>query len=824
MRVVLLVKMKTFHLIFIAIALSFACVVSSCSDSTENEKSSVSGLEGDNIEVVKKLKEGDGWSKWGATHPIQLKHGSTTLNLKDYLLYGEHIDSVKYFNVKSHSESLHFNSLKETEITHQPENGIGLLSLFVKQGVNSARRDIPVFASETKEVKIESSGGRLESAKNVSLAGSMNGWSSWKTPLEQGDNGIWTVTLNLPLGNHSYQIVTDNTWGLDPANSDSIPNGMGGWNSLIEVKHNSPPPVIKVKQGDTEGFEIEGEYGVSVWCIWEDLFVAEIELGFLGNESLTVPQAAQLIRRSHLRLFPVNNGVRGPEILIPLEYGKPVLSTEELDRRDWHSMVMYFLMVDRFKNGMPNNDNPVIDKDIMPIANHKGGDITGVALKIADGYLGRLGVNTVWLSPITENAKGAWGYWSDPRTEVSSKFSSFHGYWPISNKKIDPAFGTRAEFNGFVDFAHSSNMNVILDYVANHVHENHPVYKNHPDWATNLYLPDGTMNTERWDDHRLTTWFDTFLPTLDLSRPEVYSAMTDSAMWWVENSAIDGFRHDATKHIPEVFWRTLTTKMKTMNRQRGRRLFQIGETYGSPSLINSYISSGMLDAQFDFNHYDAAVAALAFDDGSFENLASTARESLKYFGAHNLMGNITGNQDRIRFTSLADGGVVAEGNGKFEGWTQEINHVKGGSGFEKMRMLMSYLMAMPGVPCIYYGDEIADVGGNDPDNRRVMRFNNLSEEEEETLSHTSEWVKLRRSRMSMLYGSCEIVALSPTLLKITREYLSEKSVIYINKSSEKVELKLEGYSILAGKVDISKNENVIMSGQSAIFLGQKHHN
>ncbi|MGY8917752.1 MAG: hypothetical protein ACKVJ6_05715, partial [Flavobacteriales bacterium] len=81
--------MKTFHLIFIAIAISFACVVSSCSDYNENEKSSVSDLEGDNIEVVEKLKEGDGWSKWGPTHPIQLKQGSTTLNLKDYLLYGE---------------------------------------------------------------------------------------------------------------------------------------------------------------------------------------------------------------------------------------------------------------------------------------------------------------------------------------------------------------------------------------------------------------------------------------------------------------------------------------------------------------------------------------------------------------------------------------------------------------------------------------------------------------------------------------------------------------------------------------------------------------
>ena len=670
-----------------------------------------------------------------------------------------------------------------------------------------------------QEITIETHGGRISKASSVHLAGSMNGWSSWKTPLEKGENGIWSVTLNLPLGNHSYQIITDNAWGLDPTNQDSIPNGLGGWNSLVVVTQASLPPVIKVTKSEDSDLEIEGDYGVDVWCIWEDQFIAEIELGLLSNTTLKIPNSAKLLRRSHLRLFPVNDGVRGAEILIPLEYGEPIVSTQDLDRRDWHAMVMYFLMIDRFNNGMPDNDSPVEDQDIMPIANHKGGDLTGVALKIVDGYLGRLGVNTVWLSPITKNAKGAWGYWSDPRTSVSSKFSSFHGYWPISNTVIDPAFGSRAEFNGFVDFAHSADMNVILDYVANHVHEDHPIYKKHPDWATDLYLPDGSMNIERWDDHRLTTWFDTFLPTLDLSRPEVYSAMTDSAMWWVENSAVDGFRHDATKHIPEVFWRTLTTKMKVLNRTRGRRLFQIGETYGSPSLIRSYISSGMLDAQFDFNHYDAAVAALAFDEGSFENLASTARESLKSYGAHNLMGNITGNQDRIRFTSLADGGVVPEGNGKFEGWTQDIKHIKGGGGFEKMRMLMSYLMAMPGIPCIYYGDEIADVGGNDPDNRRVMRFKDLSLEEGNTLSWTSEWIKLRRSRMSFMYGSCNIEAISHTLLKITREYLGEESVVYINKSTEPVKVSADGKSIFAGKAEDLKNGMILIPSQSAICLG-----
>ena len=808
--------MKTTRLFLLASVICLAIVLSNCSSTSTNHEQTSSETESVG---VKKLHEGDGWSKWGPTHPIQLESDSTRLNLKDFLLYGERVDSVLYFYEINNPERIHVNINNNATIARQPSNGIGLLSLFVKQGSHSAQRNIPVFASEMQQITIETRGGRISNATRVHLAGSMNGWSSWKTPLEKGENGIWSVTLNLPLGNHSYQIITDNAWGLDPANQDSIPNGLGGWNSLVVVSQTSLPPVIKVTIAEDADVKIEGDYGIDVWCIWEDQFISKIQLGLLSNATLNIPNSAKALKRSHLRLFPVNDGVRGPEILIPLEFGEPIVSTEDLDRRDWHAMVMYFLMVDRFNNGMPSNDNPVDDKDIMPIANHKGGDITGVALKIVDGYLGRLGVNTVWLSPITTNAQGAWGYWSDPRTSVSSKFSSFHGYWPISNTMIDPVFGSRAEFNGFVDFAHSADMNVILDYVANHVHEDHPIYKKHPDWATDLYLPDGSMNIERWDDHRLTTWFDTFLPTLDLSRPEVYSAMTDSAMWWVENSAVDGFRHDATKHIPEVFWRTLTTKMKVLNRTRGRRLFQIGETYGSPSLISSYISSGMLDAQFDFNHYDAAVAALAFDEGSFENLASTARESLKSYGAHNLMGNITGNQDRIRFTSLADGGVVPEGNGKFEGWTQDIKHKPGGGGFEKMRMLMSYLMAMPGIPCIYYGDEIADVGGNDPDNRREMRFKDLSLEEGNTLSWTSEWIKLRRSRMSLIYGSCNIEAISSTLLKITREYLGEESVVYINKSTESVEVSADGKSIFAGKAKGLQNGMIMIPSQSAICIG-----
>ena len=174
-------------------------------------------------------------------------------------------------------------------------------------------------------------------------------------------------------------------------------------------------------------------------------------------------------------------------------------------------------------------------------------------------------------------------------------------------------------------------MNVVLDYVANHMHINSPTLQAHPDWHTDSILPDGRRNFELWDEARLTTWFDTHIPSLDLERPEVCEAMTDSALYWLENYALDGFRHDACKHIPEGYWRMLGQKIAT--RWPGRAIWMIGETYGSPELIGSYVKSGMLDAQFDFNVYFTAREALCGLKGMDEVL-NNELTSLRTYGAH----------------------------------------------------------------------------------------------------------------------------------------------------------------------------------------------
>lgn len=292
------------------------------------------------------------------------------------------------------------------------------------------------------------------------------------------------------------------------------------------------------------------------------------------------------------------------------------------------------------------------------------------------------------------------------------------------------------------------------------------------------------MNTEKWDEQRLTTWFDTFLPTLDLENPEVTEVMTDSALYWMTHYDIDGFRHDATKHIPEIFWRKLTRKVKeNVSIPKNKRFYQVGETYGTPKLIGSYVSSGMLDAQFDFNVYDDAINVLSKDKESFERLTSSLKSSLDQYGYHNVMGYISGNQDRPRFISVAGGDVKFEEDTKLAGWTRDIG-VKNVVGYNKLQMLLAFNMTIPGIPTIYYGDEFGMPGANDPDNRRMMKFNDLSEKETETLDITKKLVKIRRDNIQFLFGDFDLLYVDSKVMIYSRSYFDKTGIVFFNKSSK----------------------------------------
>ena len=488
--------------------------------------------------------------------------------------------------------------------------------------------------------------------------------------------------------------------------------------------------------------------------------------------------------RAYLRVFAEDDTYLFNDMLLPMQDGKIVTDPAQLNRHDQQAQVLYSILIDRFYNGNTSNDWKMNSPEVLDIVDYQGGDLAGITKKISEGYFDKLGVNTLWISPITQNPWDAWGLYPFPNgnkydsTKTYTKFSGYHGYWPIYATKLDDRFGTPDELRTLLDTAHAHGINVVLDYVANHMHINSPTLQEHPDWHTDSILPDGRRNFELWDEARLTTWFDKHIPTLDLERQEVCEAMTDSALYWLENYDLDGFRHDACKHIPEGYWRMLGQKIAT--RWPDRPIWMIGETYGSPELIGSYVKTGMLNAQFDFNVYFTAREALCGLKG-MDQVLNNELTSLRTYGAHHTMGNISGNHDQIRFASIAGGAIDIYCQGKEEGWTREVGIGDAEVAYQRALLLEALNMTLPGVPCIYQGDEYGEVGGNDPDNRHMMRFETLNNDEKEMRDEVAELIHLRRNSMPLMYGDFIPLIDRPEEIIFQRIYLGEKVTVIINR-------------------------------------------
>ena len=495
--------------------------------------------------------------------------------------------------------------------------------------------------------------------------------------------------------------------------------------------------------------------------------------------------------RTYLRIFAEDETYLYNDLLLPLQDGKIITDAAQLNRHDQQAQVLYSVLIDRFYNGNKSNDWKLNSPEVLDIVDYQGGDLAGITKKISEGYFDMLGVNTLWISPITQNPWDAWGLYPFPNgnkydnTKSYTKFSGYHGYWPIFATKLDDRFGTPDELRTLLDSAHAHGMNVVLDYVANHMHINSPTLQAHPDWHTDSILPDGRRNFELWDEARLTTWFDKHIPTLDLERPEVCEPMSDSALYWLANYDLDGFRHDACKHIPEGYWRMLGQKIAT--RWPGRPIWMIGETYGSPELIGSYVKTGMLNAQFDFNVYFTAREALVGVKG-LDEVMNNELTSLSTYGAHHTMGNISGNHDQIRFASIAGGAISIFAYGKEEGWTQDIGIGDAETAYRRSMLLEALNMTLPGVPCIYQGDEYAEVGANDPDNRHMMRFENLNEDELQMRAQVASLIHARRNSMPLLYGDFIPLESTPDEIKYQRIYLGEKVTVTINRKEMTFEI------------------------------------
>lgn len=624
--------------------------------------------------------------------------------------------------------------------------------------------------------------------KRVQIAGQMNNWVASMTPdLTLRSDGLYAVDLYLSPGTYLYQMLIDGEQNHDMNNPAKVDNGFGKFNSIMQVPgFEEKFPKLSTHKVSKCQFTIDLEGDVErIWIFWNNQFLDSSFVSLAGDKlTVYVPEEAVDYSKSEIHIWASNSYGISNEILVPIYDGAVVVDAEKLDRHDKYAQIMYFLLVDRFKNGSKENDHPMNRPDVKQKADYQGGDLAGIKQEIDSEYFQRLGVNTLWISPLNQNPLEPFGY----NAVADTKFAGYHGYWPVSSSKVDFRFGSNDELKDLVEDAHNHDINILLDYVANHVHEEHPLYVSHPEYATPMYLPDGRLNIELWDEQRLTTWFDTFMPSLDYSNPEVVDMMVDSAMFWVTEFGIDGFRHDACKHVSEVYWRELTHRLK-QNDPKGN-FYQIGETYGSPELIASYVNSGMLNGQFDFNVYDEAVSAFnGVSGGTLTRLSSILASSIKSYGVHNLMGYISGNHDKPRFMALASHDIAVGEDAKVAGWTREIG-ITDSLAYDKLALLHTFNLTIPGVPVIYYGDEIGMTGGNDPDCRRMMRFDGWNRRESELFNHVAALSHFRRDNMALVYGDYRLLQVSDSTIVYMRKYFDNEVMTFINNSSVAVEYSL----------------------------------
>lgn len=210
------------------------------------------------------------------------------------------------------------------------------------------------------------------------------------------------------------------------------------------------------------------------------------------------------------------------------------------------SDVLYMVMPDRFADGNPDN-NAGTGKDLrFPVGADRsnlnvrhGGDLKGIADHI--DYIDSLGVTAIWFNPVLENDMPG---------------GSYHGYSTTDYYKVDPRFGSNAEYTALISTLHDRGIKTVMDMIFNHSGSEHLWKRDMPasDWfnfpdeyvQTNYRLSTITDTYASDYDRKLATdgWFVETMPDLNQRNQHLMKYLIQNSIWWVEESQIDGIRMD----------------------------------------------------------------------------------------------------------------------------------------------------------------------------------------------------------------------------------------------------------------------------------------
>jgi alpha-amylase len=360
-------------------------------------------------------------------------------------------------------------------------------------------------------------------------------------------------------------------------------------------------------------------------------------------------------------------------------------TTTTIQTKWWNDAVFYEVFVRSFydANGDGNGDlKGLIEKlDYL----NDGDPLTNTDL----------GITALWLMPVMQSP-------------------SYHGYDVTDYRTIESDYGTNDDFKALIAAAHARGIKVIIDYVMNHTSEQHPwftqsaasaasPYRNWYRWSITNPGGTGPWGQTVWYNLNSAYYYALFwsgMPDLNYETPAVKTEMFDIARFWLQDMHVDGFRLDAVKYIYESgaqledvdatlqFFHDFRSYYKSID----ANTLAVGEAWTSTDKVVKYVQNDRLDFCFEFDLESAIINAVnnIYPLGVTNKIAEViaAYPALQY-------GTFLTNHDQDRVMSVFNGDV------------------------SKAKIASQLLLSLPGVPFVYYGEEIGTIGVKPDENIRT---------------------------------------------------------------------------------------------------------
>jgi glycosidase len=561
---------------------------------------------------------------------------------------------------------------------------------------------------------------RSRPGADIRVIGSWDGWKEPGTAMTPRSDGWYTTRIDVAEGEYGYVVSEDGRKRIDVFNPLTTFRGDDEVSLLLVPACDTPEihvDAIDVAKGGPTG-EMVATLRATFRRSRSGALLASRSVSVVSDAAGAAAQGTVLQADAATGVLEIavvglprgNNIVR---VMANDEHGQrveqPVSVWVEPRATSWTDAVIYEIFVDRFRTSEGGALSPPSSPGLRA-----GGTLDGVRAELEKGTFDALGVSALWLSPPTTTPDEA-------RLGRSGRLEeAYHGYWQLDTRAVDPRIGGDAALDRLIEAAHRRGIRILIDIVPNHIYEKNPRYL--------LHLADGWFHEDAdkcicgeaacsWATHIERCWFTDFLPDYRFQNSEVMRQTAADAAYWMKRFRVDGVRIDAVPMMPRAVTRRIVAGLRGTVAPDAAS-FALGEIFTGPDglgTIRHFLGPDGLSSAFDFPLMWALREAVAKDSAGFDDVdAVIERNERGLEGSGSSWARMLDNHDTSRFLS------EAAGDGQRHAWDDPPADPDSDIPYQRLELGLALLFTLPGIPVLYYGDELGLSGATDPDSRRVM--------------------------------------------------------------------------------------------------------